>query len=275
MHFKKFLGYLPYSRKIIKYYREKNLPLKITIFDNEMFLHDHGYVSISLAKHGLYEKTITDYIFENLVPNSSVLDIGANIGYYTLIMAKLVGTQGNVFAFEPEPSNFKILSKNIKINNYTNVNAEKFILSEHDGKTKLFLSNSDPGSHKIFPSNNTDERNIIVDSISVDSYFKKHSIDPHIINFIKMDVEGSEFSVLKGMKTILDKKNDLKIILEYDPIQFKKSNINPIDILKFLDTFHFKFFMIDNKSDLITPLSLNYDHMNIEHLPGNYLLCIK
>ena len=275
MLFRKYFGKIPYSRKIIKYYREKNLPSKVTIFGNEMFLSNYGYVSISLAKYGWYEKTVTNYIFEHLKPNSSVLDIGANIGYYTLIMAKLVGNQGNVFAFEPEPSNFKILTKNIEANSYCNIQAEKYVLSEHDGETKLFLSNTDPGSHKIYSSPNVSKKNIIVDAISLDSYLKKHSIDPETINFVKIDVEGSEFGVLQGMKTILSKTNDLKIILEFDPIQFRESHVDPNDILVFLKNFDFSFFMIDNKLNKITSLDENLNFMNIDNLPGNYLLCTK
>jgi len=240
-----------------------------------MYLQTFGWVSISLAKYGWYEKTVTDYIFKNLKPDSTVLDIGANIGYYSLIMAKLVGKNGCVYAFEPEPSNFDILTKNITINNYPNIHSENYAVSDHDGKTKLFLSKVSAGSHKITYSPNVSKNNIEVNVISLNSFFKKNSIDPKSVDFIKMDVEGAEFNVLKGMKNILSKTNNLQIILEFDPPQLREFNVEPKNVLKFLQDFDFSFSVINNKSNKITKLSGNLDLIDADNLSGNYLLCKK
>ena len=64
---------------------------------------------------------MTDVVTKEIQPGDTVLDLGANIGYFTLLFAKLVGNNGIVFAFEPEPQNIALLTKNIKINNYKNV----------------------------------------------------------------------------------------------------------------------------------------------------------
>jgi hypothetical protein len=77
--------------------------------------------SLNLSVSGTYEPFQTSLVKQWIKPGNTVLDIGANIGYYTLIFAKLVGTSGRIFAFEPEPNSFMILSEIVARNNYTNV----------------------------------------------------------------------------------------------------------------------------------------------------------
>lgn len=139
---------------------------------------------------------------QNIHLGNTVLDIGANIGYYTLIMSKLVGSTGKVYAFEPEPKNFEILKKNIELNKLDNVILEQKALSNIDGVTYLELS-KDSGQHRL------SDHGVKVESISLDSYFGEGEID-----FIKMDAEGSEYKILKGMKNVLKNKN-LKIVTEF------------------------------------------------------------
>lgn len=138
---------------------------------------------------------------QNIHLGNTVLDIGANIGYYTLIMSKLVGSTGKVYAFEPEPKNFEILKKNIELNKLDNVILEQKALSNIDGVTYLQLS-KDSGQHRL------SDHGVKVESITLDSYFGGG------IDFIKMDAEGSEYKIFKGMKNALKNKN-LKIVTEF------------------------------------------------------------
>ena len=89
---------------------------------------------------GVNEKYETE-LFKKMVQDGMVVvDIGANIGYYTLIAAKLVGNKGIVYAFEPEPSNYELLCQNIAINGYTNVVPIEKAVSKTSGKTKLYVN---------------------------------------------------------------------------------------------------------------------------------------
>ncbi len=85
---------------------------------------------------------------QNIHTGDTVVDIGANIGYYTLLMSNLVGNGGKVFAFEPEPKNFEILQKNLELNQIKNVIVEQKAVSEFSGIGFLELS-SDSGQHRI------------------------------------------------------------------------------------------------------------------------------
>src|SRR3989344_3364089 len=91
----------------------------VEVMGNKIFLDDHDSLRLSIL--GVHEPYQTEIIMKNVKRGDVVLDVGANIGYYTLLFAKLVGPEGIVFAFEPDPTNFSILKKNVETNNYTNV----------------------------------------------------------------------------------------------------------------------------------------------------------
>jgi len=256
-------------KKILHQYRTLTLPQKaINIFGHEMFLQKNGFVSIGLAKNGIHEKTITEYAKNTIKKNDWVIDIGANIGYYAIIFADWVGTQGKVFAFEPEPSNFKILKKNIHHNNFENIFAENLAVAEKEKKTKLYLSKKASGQHKIYYTPALSKKFISIDCCSLDEYFTKNKYDIDKISFVKIDVEGSEFGVLKGMKSILENKN-LEIVFEFDPNQIRDYGINPSEILKFLSDYNFHFSIINNRENTIKPIT------DTKKIPGCYILAKK
>ena len=89
------------------------------VMGNKMFLDPQD--SLLLSINGIYEEFETELVSKEISKNDVVVDIGANIGYYTLIFAKLVGENGKVFAFEPDPSNFALLKKNVELNGFRNV----------------------------------------------------------------------------------------------------------------------------------------------------------
>ena len=103
-----------------------------------MFLDSND--SLRLSINGTYSEYETD-VMKKIVKKGDVdLDLGANIGYYTLIFAKIVGKNGKVFAFEPDLTNFTLLKKNVEINGYKNVVLINKAVSDKTGKLKLFLN---------------------------------------------------------------------------------------------------------------------------------------
>ena len=166
---------------------------------HKMFLGSKD--SLRLSINGVYEEVETGLVNKQIQKGDIVIDIGANIGYYTLIFAKLVGQDGKVFAFEPEPLNFNILTKNIELNGYENVIVEQKAVSDKNGKTRLYISDLTSGMHRIYQSKYC--KNFIdVNLIKLDDYFSKTSFIDEI-NFLKIDVEGAEFGVLNGISNIL------------------------------------------------------------------------
>jgi len=98
--------------------RRKTTPKIVNVLGHKMYLDDLD--TLHLAINGIWEPLETNLIKNKIKEGDIVLNIGANIGYYTLLIARLVGSNGKVFAFEPDLNNFKILKKNIEINNYKN-----------------------------------------------------------------------------------------------------------------------------------------------------------
>lgn len=226
------------------------------IFGNKLFLGKKG-LAMSISHYGKYEETEAKIMEQKISKGDIVVDVGANIGIHTLNMAKIVGKTGKVFAFEPEITNFEILKKNIKLNNYTNIFAEQKAVGEEDGTATLHRSNH-PGMHKINnePQHSKDE--LDVDIISLDNFFDKNNMQPKI-DFVKIDVEGFELSVLNGMKNILKNNKNIKILFEFMPEKLHGKDLEYDskyeEILNFLELFDLKNFCIDEKNNKLIQVS--------------------
>ena len=141
----------------------------IIMDDQKLFLDKEDSLMLSI-KNNKHELTEIEFLKQIIKNGDTVLDLGANIGVYTLIFAKLVGKSGHVFAFEPDPTNFEILSKNVVENKHENVTLVQKAVSEKNDKIKLFVSKRNHASHRIFDSE--EKRNSIgVDVTTLDTYF--------------------------------------------------------------------------------------------------------
>jgi len=124
----------------------------VEIEGHKMFLDSFDSLKLSINKS--YEEFETEVTKKIVNDGDVVLDIGANIGYYTLIFAKLVGKNGKVYAFEPEPNNLAILKKNIEINGYKNIEVIDKVVSNKNGTVKLYISEQNKGHHSICEKRN-------------------------------------------------------------------------------------------------------------------------
>jgi FkbM family methyltransferase len=163
--------------------------------------------------YGTWESEVIKVIATIVEPGMAVMDIGAHIGYYSLLFAKQVGPAGRVFAFEPLAENFALLQKNVKLNNLKNVQ----LLSQavFSRRTRITINVPDeqlhPGSGSLYNARGV--RQYDVDAISVDDFCEESGIRPHIL---KMDVEGAENDVLIGAeKTVARYRPKLLIELHH------------------------------------------------------------
>ena len=225
---------------------------EIFINNYKMILDLHDTFNLSITKS--YEPIETDLVKKHIKKNDRILDIGANIGYYTLLFASIIGSKGHVFSFEPEPKNFKILESNVKLNNFHNTTLEKLAVSNQSGNIELYLSDEGIGQHRIHKSR-FGKSSISVKMISIDDYFDNNF---QKIDFIKIDVEGAEYDVLKGMKHILKNNSSIKILLEFNPINLIEHGSDPKEFLDFLETHNFLLHIISEKNNQFQPiLSIN------------------
>lgn len=174
----------------------------------------------------------------------TVLDIGANVGYYTLLMARLVGDTGKVYAFEPDPLQFYYLKKNVIKNGYRNVVLVNKAVSDHNGTGHLFLCDLNTGNHKIYDCGRNREY-IDVDTVTLDALFPNREKN---IGFIKIDVEGAEPAVINGMERLIDKHDHLEMITEFNPLYLRDFGTGPVEYLNLLREKDFVIYDINGKS---------------------------
>jgi len=259
--------------KIIMKKIESNFKSDYAIVQGSKMFLDPGD-SLDLSINGVYGELDTKIIREEIHEGDIVIDVGANIGYYTLIFAQLVGSSGKVFAFEPEPKNFEILKKNIEINNYQNIVAEQKIVSDKSGIVKLFIAEHGIVGHRINQEKSS-QKFIEVESIILDNYIKKLNLD-NKINFIKIDVEGSEPKVLEGTKEIIQKSNQLKIFTEFNREVVKEYGIEPKEMIDLFYRNGFKIYLPNYKENKINLTNVNELLTSKETLLENInLLCKK
>jgi FkbM family methyltransferase len=199
----------------------------------------------------MYEPFETEIVKTEIRKGDIVLDIGANIGYYTLIFAKLVGPEGKVFGFEPDPDNFALLKKNVEANNYHNVVLVNKAVSSKNGKIKLYRSD-DIGDHRTYDSG--DGRKFVeIEAIRLDDYFDQGNAR---VDFIKMDIQGAEWEAIQGMSLLLQKNKGLRIITEFAPELLRISGIRPEDYLGLLVNHEFKIYHADERMKKIESVNI-------------------
>jgi len=181
-----------------------------TVRGHEMYLDPVD--SLLLSMRGIYEPAETALVQRLVEPGSTVLDIGANIGYYTLQFAELVGASGRVIAYEPDPANFELLERNTQLNGYLNVTLVQRAASNTAGILNLHRSITNWGDSRIFDSH--DGRSTVeIASIRLDD----HLADLDSVSFIKMDIQGAEGVALEGMMGLLGRSPQAKILTEFWP----------------------------------------------------------
>jgi len=238
------------------------------IFGHKMYLDSKDTLQLSFS--GVHERFTTQFVMQEIKKGDVVLDIGANIGYYTLIFAKLVGDNGKVFAFEPEPNNFALLKKNVEINGYHNVVLIEKAVSNKNGKTRLYLAKENLGDHRIYESEVIIGRNSIeIDTVRLDDYFKDYE---EKIDFIKMDIQGAEPAAFEGMIRLLEKKHP-KLLTEFWPGGLNQFGVQPGEYINLIVRNGFKLYDLNEDKEIVEPI-INNNSFLMDRLETN-LLCIN
>ncbi len=163
---------------------------------------DEG-LSMQICLYGSREKRALEEYAKRLKPGFAVAEIGANIGYYTVLESKILGKKGVVYAIEPVEANVELLKKNLALNKAKNAKVFKLAIGPKKGVSRIAVPEK-RNTASFCTGGKTGER---VDMVTLDSFLKgKKSPD-----MIKVDVEGYEYEMLKGMRKTLEKKPGLFI----------------------------------------------------------------
>jgi len=156
-----------------------------------------------------WEPEVTQAIDRTAALGMTAADIGAQSGFYTLLLSRRVGPQGKVFAFEPLPANYRLLEENLRLNNIENVLVRREAVADRSGEL-TFEFPPDKRSlvaGPVLPEDNTGT--LSVNCISLDDFVARQEIK---LDLIKMDVEGAEGSVLEGAVNTLQQFHPILII---------------------------------------------------------------
>jgi len=224
--------------------------------------------AFTLQSTGTYlsEKLMTKIFTELVAEGMTVIDIGAYAGYYTLIAASAVGDKGKVFAFEPEPSNYSLMLKNVQLNNHRNVIPIQKAVTNITGTIKLFLA-EDASGHSIVGSGRP---SIMVESVTLDDYF---SLTEQPIDIVKIDVEGAENAVLQGMRRIIAKNPGLKVFTEFSPEALRIVGCSPTEYLARLLNYGFNIYLINERKQSLESADIGYLLKTCESTGYVNLLC--
>ena len=178
---------------------------------------------------GQYEKATVREFKRLLKPGMTAVDIGAHVGYFTVLSSKLVGRTGKVIAFEPDPANYNLLRSNTS--RFPNTEAHNLAISDRTGRLDFFKTIDKTGSHSLIASSLRPDK-ISVAAVTLADFFAQHPVAR--IDLIKMDIEGAEPLALSGMWQILKKHQDVKLIMEFSTENLKDGGFSPVAVLRSL-----------------------------------------
>ena len=260
---------LPFFPKTSQFVYHLLINNKVNMDGFDIYLDSND--SLGLSIFGRYEPLEIETIKKEIQEGSVFVDIGANIGYHTLHLARHVGEKGHIYAFEPDEENYALLEKNVQINGINNVTLIKKAVSNKVGTAKLYLSDINKADHQIYKTKEI-RKAIVIETTTLDDYFASYSGS---IDFIKMDIQGSEYLAFKGMRSILKKYPNIKMVMEYWPAAIKACGEDPKKFLDDLLSLGFSFYDVNDANKSVIPINKAEIIAKYSLKPGIYtnLLC--
>ncbi len=244
-----------FPQKGLKYFLKVAKSLGIADKPYKKRLHNIFYMLLNPTEHiqqqlfwyGCYEKELGDLLKKMLRPNDVFIDIGANIGYFSLFSAT-ISPSIKVISFEPVKDLFQKMKENFSINNTKNIVAINAAAGEINEQGELFLSAPDNlGMSSFQQPENYSGRKEKVELVAIDDWFRKSGLTK--IDLVKLDIEGSELAALKGMRRVLEEQRPA-LIVEINPETLSLFGLKPLNIYNYLNQFNFDGFLISENGGL-------------------------
>lgn len=201
-------------------------------------------------------------------PGMTVIDVGANIGIYSVLLANLVGRKGKVHAFEPEIANFKHLKHVCE--KYQNVTINRVAVDARSGEINLFVSDDLNVDHLAYDDASNRHR-VRVSCISLDKYIGNKTP----VDFVKIDTQGYEHQVLLGMKRVIQNSPKIIIMAEFSAYDLSLAGTDPEEHVKLVKRLGLKTYVLGkkfgftNESDLLTKNPNRAIYYNLLYVKGN------
>jgi FkbM family methyltransferase len=217
-----------------------------------------GFLNTSLGQrlfktaYFLYKQYLEDDLqvlvktFPDLVGEGSVLDVGANIGYTATVLAGAVKPGRKVFAFEPELFNFGILEQTARQARFVGkIVPVRCAVGAEDGAIELWINLKHHADHRVitgqFHSQHPDSQGISTPLVSIDTFLDKKD---EKVSFVKIDVQGYELAVCRGMQRTIEKNPGLSVLLEFMPSAMRELGFDPSHLIEFFTVRGFEIYLV-------------------------------
>lgn len=226
---------------------------------------------LEMLTHRYEQETVA--LFKKIMkPGMTVIDVGAHIGYFTVLFSKLVGPTGRVISFEADPDNFDLLKKNTgALPNVTLINKA---LADRNGTIDFYKINNSTGCHSIIAPTTLNSTKTTVSAITLDAFLFDEHIDK--IDIIKIDIEGAEPLAFGGMQKLFSTSQSLMIVSEFNPMALTAAGIQPENFLVAIQKYGFDIFAIPESGEpLIALLPTNFSTLSFYQTGYTNLLLKK
>ena len=187
--------------------------------------HDQLMVPLLAEWGGRWEVAESDQLRALLAPGMTFVDVGAHVGYMTLLGARAVGAQGRVIAVEASPANVALLRANVAANGATNVEVVAAAASDRTGRIELFLSPWNTGDNRAYPVPEMDR--VDVPAVRLDDVIPP---DVHV-DVVKLDTQGTDHRAIRGMEATLTRCRPV-LVVEFWPLGISESGDDPVAVLE-------------------------------------------
>ena len=251
-------------RDITNWLIKKLIPEKVNIGKASLFLNPNDPVVSGAIFFNVYEKSEIKFIKSISFKGMKVIDIGANIGYYTTLLSQEAGGNGLILAIEPDLESYKYLSRSINSLENKNVLSFPIAASNLRQKLPLYISKDNRGDNRLY-QNNQKRDHFLVDCLTIDELSFQTKIES--FDLIKIDVQGYEPKVFQGMQKTIRSSKNLTILSEFWPKGIIQAGESPSNFLRTLRKMKLNLFELKKNGSLV---SLNHfrDNEFIKSFPG-------
>lgn len=204
----------------------------------DMRVPTHDVIGRHIYKYGAHDPELTAWIEDHIVlePGDVVIDVGANVGWFTLVLDALAPPGVDIFAFEPHPGNAALLAENVGRNHADSVRVVQAAVSESPSTRELFVyPGENSGRHSLLPIAGAER--LTAESTSLDAFWTEQALADRPARFLKIDIEGYELAALRGARRVLQRCPT--VVLEFSPKLMRDAGIEPSELLDLMETFEF------------------------------------
>lgn len=241
-------------------------------FEFEIHRRRDQFISRDLARDKIWEPFETEVFRRLCRPGDFALDVGANIGWYAVLASKLIGKQGRLVCFEPDPHNHALLNRNIaRCADGPTTQLRQEAIGDATGSVRLFLSSTNLGDHRIFDDGSS-RASIEVPMSTLDRFLEGAARLPDIV---KSDTQGSEAKILSGARGLLANGWRPVMLLEFWPFGLTGSGDDPMLLWDVLQNLGYSMYELSEAYPKLVPLNrqelLSRISTDIAAASGNFI----